>query len=407
MVSRAYTRLAFLEPLRHPDFRTLSVVSSINAVGMLGGQVALGWFVLDLTDSVFMVGLIIAIRLLPNFFFGVPAGAVADLVDRRRMIQVLNLLMAIPMVILGLLIMADQVKIWQVIALTLVGGMMMPFNQVARASLTFDITGGSGVVYGLTLMQFATRVGGLAGSIVIGIVMQRVGMDAAFFLLGLTYGLAALIALLIKSRGQAAPTNTLPAGRLVSEFVKEIRSNRPLLALTISTGLLEVMGFSHSVLLPNITRDILGMDAEGLGLISGLRHLGGLLAVVLIAGMGDRLKKGLTYQVSIFLFGCLLIILGFTGQVVAVVVVLIGLSALMALTDVLSQSLMQLVVSNNMRGRAMGSWMVAVGVAPVGHLQVGGVAAVAGMTLALSLNGLGLVILSIGLFALVPSMKKA
>jgi MFS family permease len=407
LVSRAYTRLAFLEPLRHPDFRTLSVVSSINAVGMLGGQVALGWFVLDLTDSVFMVGLIIAIRLLPNFFFGVPAGAVADLVDRRRMIQVLNLLMAIPMVILGLLIMADQVKIWQVIALTLVGGMMMPFNQVARASLTFDITGGSGVVYGLTLMQFATRVGGLAGSIVIGIVMQRVGMDAAFFLLGLTYGLAALIALLIKSRGQAAPTNTLPAGRLVSEFVKEIRSNRPLLALTISTGLLEVMGFSHSVLLPNITRDILGMDAEGLGLISGLRHLGGLLAVVLIAGMGDRLKKGLTYQVSIFLFGCLLIILGFTGQVVAVVVVLIGLSALMALTDVLSQSLMQLVVSNNMRGRAMGSWMVAVGVAPVGHLQVGGVAAVAGMTLALSLNGLGLVILSIGLFALVPSMKKA
>jgi len=387
LVSRAYTRLAFLEPLRHPDFRTLSVVSSINAVGMLGGQVALGWFVLDLTDSVFMVGLIIAIRLLPNFFFGVPAGAVADLVDRRRMIQVLNLLMAIPMVILGLLIMADQVKIWQVIALTLVGGMMMPFNQVARASLTFDITGGSGVVYGLTLMQFATRVGGLAGSIVIGIVMQRVGMDAAFFLLGLTYGLAALIALLIKSRGQAAPTNTLPAGRLVSEFVKEIRSNRPLLALTISTGLLEVMGFSHSVLLPNITRDILGMDAEGLGLISGLRHLGGLLAVVLIAGMGDRLKKGLTYQVSIFLFGCLLIILGFTGQVVAVVVVLIGLSALMALTDVLSQSLMQLVVSNNMRGRAMGSWMVAVGVAPVGHLQVGGVAAVAGMTLALSLNG--------------------
>lgn len=374
---------------------------------MLGGQVALGWFVLDLTDSVFMVGLIIAIRLVPNFFLGIPAGAIADLIDRRRMIQVLNLLMAAPMLILGLLVMADQVKIWQVIVLTLAGGMMMPFNQVARASLTFDITGSSGVVYGLTLIQFATRAGGLIGSIAIGSVMHRVGVDAAFFLLGFTYGLASLIALFIKSRGQAAPTNTLPAGALMSEFLKEIRSNRPLLALTISTGFLEVMGFSHSVLLPSITRDILGMDAEGLGLISGLRNLGGLVALALIAVIGDRLRKGLTYQVSIFLFGWLLIILGFTDHVLAVVVILIGLSALMALTDVLSQSLMQLVVSNNMRGRAMGSWMLAVGVAPVGHLQIGGVAATIGITLALFLNGLGLVVLSIGLFTLVPGMKKA
>ena len=406
-MSTFLSRLPALEPLRYPDFRALGAVSALNAVGMLAGQVALGWFVLQRTDSVFMVGLVIAVRMLPNLFLGVPAGAIADIVDRRRMIQVLNLLMALPMGALGLLIMTGRVELWEVFALTFVGGALAPFNQIARASLAFDITGSAGIVYGLTLMRLATGVGGLIGSIVIGSVMARVGVDAAFFVLASTYVLAALTALLIRSRGQAAPTTRSSARESMKGFAKEIRTNRSLLALTISTSLLEVMGFSHSVLMPSIVRDVLGMDAEGLGLIIGLRNIGTLAGVFVIATIGDRLRKGLVYQISIFLFGGLLIALGFAGHLATVAIILIGLSALMTLTDVLSQSLMQLVVPNDLRGRAMGAWMFAIGTVPAGNLQIGAVASAAGIALALSLNGLGLISLAIGLFVLVPSMRKA
>ena len=367
---------------------------------------ALGWFVLQLTDSVFMVGLVIALRMLPNLLFGVPAGAIADIVDRRRMIQVLNLMMALPMGALGMLIMTGRVELWQVFALTFVGGALVPFNQTARMSLAFDITGSAGIVYGLTLMRLATGVGGLIGSIVIGSVMARVGVDAAFFLLGGTYILAALTALLIRSPGQAAPTAISSVRESLKGFAKEIHTNRSLLALTISTSLLELMGFSHSVLMPSIVRDVLGMDAEGLGLISGLRNLGALAGVLVIATIGDRLRRGLVYQISILIFGVLLISLSFAGHLTSVVIILIALSAMMTITDVLSQSLMQLVVPNDMRGRAMGSWMLAIGTAPAGNLQIGAVASAAGIALALSLNGLGLVSLAIGLFVLVPSMRK-
>ncbi|MEE8443198.1 MAG: MFS transporter [Dehalococcoidia bacterium] len=403
----AITNWAALKPLRNADFRVLTVVSALNSVGMMAGQVAIGWYVLQLTDSPFMVGVVMGVRLLPNLFFGIPAGAIADAVDRRHMIQVLNLLMTVPMVLLGLLVGADRTEIWQVFALVFIGGALFPFSQTALTSLAFDITGSAGVMYGLTLMRLAMGVGNLVGSIAIGSVMARIGVDIAFFVLAATYAVAAVVALLIKSRGQAAPTtSTGSARRSLVEFIREIRTNRSLLALTVSTGVVEALGFSHAVLLPSLVRDVLGMDAEGFGLISGLRNLGGLTAILFIVTAGDRLAKGLVYQVSIFLFGGLLMALAVADHPASVMAILIGLSAMMTLTDVLSQSLMQLVVPNELRGRAMGSWMVAVGTGPAGSLQVGAVASAAGIGLALSLNGLGLVVVAVGLLTVMPSMRK-
>jgi hypothetical protein len=247
----------------------------------------------------------------------------------------------------------------------------------------------------------------MVGSIAIGSVIQRLGADIAFFALAGTYVVAAVAALPIKSRGQAAPTISADSAResLVG-FVREIRVNRSLLALTISTSVLEVLGFSHMVLLPSIVRDVLGMEAEGFGLISGFRNIGGLAAILLIVAAGDRLEKGLVYQVSILLFGGLLIALGIAGHPAVVVAILMGVSAMMAVTDLLSQSLIQLVVPNDLRGRAMGSWMLAIGTGPAGNLQIGAVASVAGIGVALSLNGLGLVVLAMGLLAAVPGMRR-
>ena len=148
------------------------------------------------------------------------------------------------------------------------------------------------------------------------------------------------------------------------------------------------------------------MDAEGLGLISGLRNIGGLTAIFFIVAIWERLTKGLAYLIAILFFGLFLIALAVTGQLVAVVAILIALSAMMTLTDVLSQSLMQLVVPNELRGRAMGSWMLAIGTAPAGNLQIGAVASAVGFGLALSLNGLGLVVLAVGLFTVVPNIRK-
>ncbi len=85
---------------------------------------------------------------------------------------------------------------------------------------------------------------------------------------------------------------------------------------------------------------------------------------------------------------------------------LIVLNGVMSLADILSQGLMQLAVPNEFRGRAMGSWVLATGFGPIGSLQIGGLASLAGVTLALSVNGVGLVLLALGIAIFAPRIRR-
>ena len=81
-------------------------------------------------------------------------------------------------------------------------------------------------------------------------------------------------------------------------------------------------------------------------------------------------------------------------------------NGLAALSDILSQSLVQSVVPNEFRGRAMGSWTLAVGMGPLGHVQIGALAAAFGVTFALATHGVGLLILAAGSLALFPRLRR-
>ena len=83
-----------IESLRYPDFRVLGLANLFNAFAFNGEQVALGWFVLELTDSPFMVALIVGVRMSPMFLFGILAGSAADVLNRRHFIRLLNIAMA-------------------------------------------------------------------------------------------------------------------------------------------------------------------------------------------------------------------------------------------------------------------------------------------------------------------------
>ena len=373
---------------------------------MMGETVVLGWLVLNMTDSPFMVGVSMALRLAPNFILGIPAGAIADSADRRRLIRWLNVGMAVPVGALGLLILSGDVRLWHVLAFMTAAGGLQSFHQAARASYTYDIVGPGLALHGLSAILVTSTIGRLVGSIAVGSMTARIGADAALLMIAGVYLLTAFIALFLRAPGQSAPVErTRPLESLVG-FLKEIRTNRSLLALSVSTALLEMLGFSHQVLLPSIARDVLHVDAEGLGLISGIRSLGGLGGVLFLAGWANRGARGSIYLVVIALFGGSLTLLGFASSFTLALFALIFLAAMMSLADILSQGLMQLAVSNEFRGRAMGSWVLATGFGPLGSLQIGGLASLAGITLALSANGVGLVFLAMGVAFFAPRIRR-
>ena len=118
------------------------------------------------------------------------------------------------------------------------------------------------------------------------------------------------------------------------------------------------------------------------------------MGLAVLAALGEFRRKGMAFLIAIHVFGGALVLLAYAPSLAAVILVLAVISAAAALSDVLSQSLMQLNVPNDLRGRAMGSWILAIGTAPVGHVQIGGLATLLGVAFALTFNGLGLVVLA-------------
>lgn len=381
-------------PLRYRDFRVLWLATASTGIGFAGETVVMGWLLLERTDSPFIVGLGVALRSLPNFLLGIPGGALADRVDRRLVLRLVGLAMGATALLLGVLALTGQLTVWQILLFTFVGGGIRAVGQSARQTYAFDIVGGGQVVGGTSLMNLGQRVGTIAGSLGAGLALELWGAGAAYIAIALCHFLSSAVVLLARTRGQAAPVSRPPVWQGMKEYTFELKHNRDLAALVLLTAAVEMLGFSYQAVMPSLARDRLGLGAEGLGLINAFASCGGLAAILGISLWGELRHKGLTFLGVLLLFGAALVLLGNSGSLAMALLAIALVNGLAALSDLLSQSLVQSVVANDLRGRAMGSWVLAIGFGPIGHLQMGAVATTLGIAVALTGNGVVLIALA-------------
>jgi MFS family permease len=392
--------------LQYRDFRFLWVATFFNTMAWMGERVVIGWLVLDLTDSPLMVGVAVGLSQAPFFFLGLMGGAVADRVERRHLIRLASAGMAITMAVLGLLVLLDVVEIWHIFLLAFVTGSLRALNQTARQSFAYDVVGRENVVNGLAQMGVGARIGGLAGPLLVGLVYERAGAGSALVMVAGGSAMAAVALLPVRSRGQAAPILGHSVWENVKGYLQEARHNPTLLTLMCITAVVEMLGFSHYVLLPSLARDVLNVGPQGLGLMTGLSSVGGIVGLAIVSLWGEIRRKGLLLLGVIQVLGTSIVLLAVAGNLAVALVILVVTNAMMALADTLSQSLMQLVVPNDLRGRAMGSWILAIGTGPVGHLELGGLASALGVAFALTFNGLGLLGVGVVSVLLFPRIRR-
>jgi len=402
-------RLLSSSLLRLRNFRCLGAATVLNSVGMMGETVVLGWLALELTNSPFLVGVAMGTRTVPLFFVGVPAGAVADRFPRHRVLVATGAGQALMAAALGILALLGRASLTNVLLFTFAAGMIRGLEQAARQSYAHDVVGPADLVNGLAVLGIAMRIGWLAGSLGVGAVIARLGSGVGYLAVAASY-LAAATALLPASA--AGEVTARPSGSLwrsVTDFGAAIGRDRMLLVLMLLTAGAEVLGFSHQVLLPSLARDVLRVGPEGLGAMNAARAIGGILGLVAVSRHLPAEGSGTLFLAVLVAFGASLVALGLAPALVGfagVVVVLIVGNAAGALTDLLAQSLMQLSVPARLRGRAGGAWVVAIGLAPLGQLQIGALASLFGVSLALGATGLGLVGLATGTWLVFPRVRR-
>jgi hypothetical protein len=244
----------------------------------------------------------------------------------------------------------------------------------------------------MALISLGQRAGGIVASLAAGVLLAEVGAGEAYLAVSTCHLISAGVILLAREVGQAAPVSRPPILAGVREYVVELRANTTLRALVLLTAGVEILGFSHQAVMPSLARDLLDAGPAGLGLLNAAAAFGGMTSILLVSLRGEVAHKGRFFLVVLIAFGGALIVLGVSSSLVVALVAITIASGMAALSDLLSQSLVQSAVANDLRGRAMGSWMLAIGFGPIGHAQIGALTAVLGVTASLVTNGALLIV---------------
>jgi MFS family permease len=395
---------------RLPDFRALAASMFLNSVGMMGEVVVLGWLTLELTNSPLLVGVAMGMRALPLFFVGVPAGALADRFPRHRLLMATGAGQALTASTLGILTVLGVLQLAHVLLLTLLTGVFRGIEHAARQSYTHDVVGAGALVKGLALLGVAMRSGWLLGSLGAGAIVAHFGSGAGYLAVACGYLAGAAALLLASTPARDRSTGSASLWSSVIEFLTAVRTDRTLLVLMALTAAAEILGFTHQVVLPSLARDVLHTGPEGLGVLNAARSVGGILGLGAAAmARGSTAGSGALFLLVIGVFGGSLIALGAAPHVVGfvgVVVVLTVANAAGALADLLAQSLLQLSVPAHLRGRAGGAWVVAIGLAPLGQFQIGALASLFGVSVALGASGLALTALAVTVSLVFPRVRR-
>ena len=369
-------------------------------------QLLVGWLVLDMTGSVFMVGVAFAAHMAPFLFLGFLSGAVADRLERRLFLRFITLGAGIAAGLMALLLLTDVAQVWSVLALIAVGGGIQVFAQTTVLAYTYDIVGHDHALNGLSLYALSYQIGGLAGVLIVGALIAASGPGWSYVAVGAGYLAAVVVLLGTRKSATALRLRRESVLRNLVGYVQMIRQNRVLLVLMCLVSMTEVFGFTHTTLLPVFAKDVLSVGPLGLGFMYAVRQGGGLLGLALLAGLRDYRRKGLLMFVAAAGTGAGLMAFSLSSNLFFFLGILALVNIFLQSADTLYKTLMQDNVPDEQRGRAMGSWVFSLGVAPVGHLGIGGLASPLGAPGALLVNGAVLAFASVATAMSLPRIRR-
>ncbi len=372
-----------LGALSHRNFRLFLFGQGISLIGTWMQSVALGWLVLDITNSPFAVGLTQALRSMGVLLFTLYAGVVVDRVDKRQLIvwtQALQMLEALALAVL----------VW-----------------TGRQAFIVELVGKEDLMNAIALNSSMFNAARIVGPAVAGVLIGVAGVGMCFFLNGVSY--VAVIACLLAMRLPPFVTRPMPSSAWegVRQAVAFIRGDARVWALVALVAVFSVLGFPFIVLMPVIARDVLHTDARGYGLLMAAVGIGAMLGALGLAVQGPRVRKGVVLLAGGAAFGLLLVLFA----AVRTIGVALALQALagcaMIVTTALANTMLQTLVPDELRGRVMAFYaFVFVGMAPLGAFQAGLIAEHTGAPIAIALGGAGCLV-AVGLAAWqVPALRR-
>jgi MFS family permease len=378
--------------LRHRNFQLFFSGQLISLIGTWMQSVAQSWLVYRLTGSALLLGSVGFASQVPVFVFAPLGGIAADRFNRRQIVIATQTAAMLLAAILAALTLFHKVQVWHVFVLASLLGIVNAFDIPGRQSFLVDMVGKEDLMNAIALNSSMFNGARVLGPAIAGILVARIGEGWCFFANAVSY-IAVIIGLLLMR--VISPVRAAMASPLehMMEGFRFVNQTAPIRALLLLLGLVSLVGMPYVVLMPIFADQILHGGARGLGILMGATGVGALLGALTLAFREG--VKGLGRWVAWCCagFGASLVIFALSRTFWVSVILLLPVGYCMMLQMACSNTLIQVMVPDALRGRVMAVYsMMFMGMAPIGALFGGALAERLGAPRTVAIGGLASVL---------------
>ncbi len=395
--------------LRHRDYRLFFAGQGVSMVGTWLQQVAMGWLAYRLSGSALLLGVIAFCSNAGILFLGSFAGVIADRVDRRRAIFVTQGLMAAQATLLALLTALQAVEPWHLVALALWMGLANAFDIPVRQSLYVHFVGDrADLANAIALNSFLVNAARVVGPALAGVLLA-VTTEAVCFALNALSFVAVFVALArIRFPAHRAAGRTTSLRESWAEGLRYVARFAPARALLLIAAVVSFTVMPYASLMPVHAKDVLAGGPRTLGWLLSAAGAGALASTLYLARRESVVGLGRVIVGAAIAAGLALAAFGQVRALPLALALMVVAGGGVILAAAASNTILQTVVSDDLRGRVAGFYTLAfLGVAPLGNLAAGALAQYAGAPTTFLVNGLACAAAGTWFLRQLPALRAA
>jgi MFS family permease len=386
------------------QFRWLFASNTTFFLAMGGMQVLRSWLVFQLTGSELSLGLISAMVAVPMLVIAPFGGAIADRMDRRKLVALGQTIVIVGESTVLALLMLDRLEFWHLLVMAFLMGSAFPFIMPARQAIVANVVGRARLTNAMALNMAAVNTTRIVGPAAAGFLIGWIGLERAYAV-NVSLYLLALIALWGLQPAMPPGNMTATMGENLREGFTYLFQDRLVLVL-LFFGLVPmflVMPFQN--LLVVFTEDVWNVGPEGLGIMSAATGVGGLIGAVMVASRGSSRERLRSMMMAVVAFGVLLLLFALSPWYLLALPLVLGANIFASYYSALNNTAVQVLIPDEVRGRVSSFLMMSFSLPLLGTLPVGAAAEVWGAPAAVGAASVLAVLAAFAFYAGSPSLR--
>ena len=362
--------------LRNRNYRLFFAGQSVSLVGTWMQMIAVSWLVYRLTNSAFLLGIVGFIGQIPAFLFTPVAGVLADRYNRRNMLVVTQTLALVQAGILAILIFTGAIRVWHIIVLSAMLGVINSFDLPVRQAFTVEmVENKEDLSNAIALNSSMVNAARLVGPSIAGVLIASVGEGMCFLANAVSYIPVIVSLLSMRVAMRAIRPRKLHIFQEVNEGFRYAFNFVPIKYILILLALVSLMGVPYQVLMPVFARDIFHGGPKTLGFLVATSGIGALAGALYLAARTSVVGLGRIIAMTAALFGLGIIAFSFSRVLWVSMIILLFSGFSMMVQMASSNTILQTIVDEDKRGRIMSFFALSfLGMAPFGSLLAGSLA---------------------------------